>query len=399
MATSSVIYIQAALGMTSLMIAIIFYMAWKTLGEKAWALNWAIAFLSSTLYWLVNLSAKLFPSHEMYWLTANALGFAMITLALRGHCQRTNCRILPKNLWPFAIILYTGVLWTTVVKPHAGLSAAVLPTVAAISLLLSASMVVRHRKRTRPAEWASAITMIAFALIQLPAAVFAYGLGPDTDVVMGMMFSHPSVLVIPAGFVGMAMFIIFMIASDLSEDMKEIAVRDQLTGCLNRRGFGEQAAVAYANSRRLQQPMAVIMADIDHFKSVNDEFGHAVGDDALIHFTKLLYEKRRVEDIVARVGGEEFSLVLPGMDITKATVIADELCTRMATTPLVVHGRQVVMTASFGVATVSGEDTCVSDVIIKADRALYRSKRAGRNRVDLESSQMIRTINGSIETV
>jgi GGDEF domain-containing protein len=87
------------------------------------------------------------------------------------------------------------------------------------------------------AEWASAITMILFAVVQLPAAVFAYSLGPDPDVVMSLMYSHPAVLVIPAGFVAMAMFIIFMLASDLYEDMKEIAVRDQLTGLLNRRHF------------------------------------------------------------------------------------------------------------------------------------------------------------------
>ena len=211
---------------------------------------------------------------------------------------------------------------------------------------------------------------------------------------------HPSVLMLrPAGLVGMGMFVIFMLASDLYEDMKEIAVRDQLTGLFNRRGFGEQCAMAYASGRRGKNNLSVIVADIDHFKSVNDEFGHDIGDEALQHFATLLTENRRVDDIAARIGGEEFVLVLPGTDIQEATAIADELCLRMATSPLVSAGRQIVMTASFGVATIADKDTCMTDIVIKADRALYRSKRAGRNRVDLESSQIARSFDGELESV
>ncbi len=399
METSAVIYIQAALGIVSLMTSFIFYMAWKTLGEKPWALRWAMAFVASSIYWFAHLFSSQFSSFETYWLTANAFGFAMITLALRGHCERSECQYLPDNLWPVSILIFTGVMWTTLVTPHAGLSAAILPVVSAITLLLSAAMIIRHREQTRTAEWASAITMIIYALGQIPAAVFVYRLGPDSDVVTQFMFSHPSILLVPAGYVGIAMFVIFMLASDLYEDMKEIAVRDQLTGLFNRRGFGEQSAIAFANARRAEHVVSVIAADIDHFKSVNDEFGHSIGDEALRHFASLLSDNRRVEDIVARIGGEEFVLVLPGTDIREATAIADELCIRMATSPMVTDGRQIVMTSSFGVASISDQDTCLTDVVIKADRALYRSKRAGRNRVDLESSQIMRTFDGSLETV
>jgi len=390
-------FIQATLGMTCLMIAIIFFMAWKTLGEMPYALNWAVAFVASTFYWLANLAVSWFPNYEGYWLTVNALGFVSITLALRGHCQRTNCSRLPGNLWPYASLAFAVVFWTTIVRPHAGLSAAILPFVAAITLLLSATMILKHRETPRPAEWAAAITMVIFGLVQFPAAVFAYGLGPEQSVVAEMMFSHPTVLVIPAGFVGMAMFVIFMLASDVSGDMKEIAVRDQLTELLNRRGFGEQSTIAYATARRRRAFVSVIITDIDHFKTINDEFGHAVGDDALVHFACLLSKLRRADDIIARIGGEEFALVLPGTDIEEAISIADELCERRASSPLMVEGRDVVMTASVGVAVISEKDTSLADVIARADRALYRSKRAGRNRVDLESSQKIRAVDGSLE--
>jgi diguanylate cyclase (GGDEF)-like protein len=398
-ATSPMFINQATLGITCLIISIIFFMAWKTLGEMPYALNWAVAFAASAFYWLANLVVGWFPSFEAYWLTINALGFVSITLALRGHCQRTNCERLPGNLWPYTGLVFAGVIWTTLVQPHAGLSAAILPSAAAITLLLSASMILKHRESPRPAEWAAAVTMIIFSLVQFPAAVFVYGLGPEQGVVAEMMFSHPTVLVIPAGFVGMAMFVIFMLASDVSVDMKEIAVRDQLTELLNRRGFGEQSALAYATSRRQHAPVSVIMTDIDHFKSVNDEFGHAAGDEALAHFAGLLREYRRVDDIAARIGGEEFALVLPGTGIEEAISVADDLCRRLAASPLIVDGRDVVMTASFGVAAISEKDTSLTDVIVRADRALYRSKRAGRNRVDLESSQLMRAVDGSLEAV
>ncbi len=399
MTMSPLTYIQVASGTTSLIIAIIFFMAWKTLGDKPWALHWSLAFLAATLYWLAMLGADRFPNFTSFWLLANALGIAMITLALRGHCQRTQCDHLPKNLWPFALLIFAGIAWTTIVQPHAGRSAAILPFAVAVSLLLSASIIIRHRERTRVAEWASAVTMILFALAQLLTAWHIYGLGPDRDLVLSELFSHASVMLIPAGLIAMAMFVMFMLASDLYEDMKEIAVRDPLTGLLNRRGFGEQTAVAYATARRTVQPVSVIAADIDHFKSVNDEFGHNIGDRALQHFSRLLMAERRVEDIVARIGGEEFVLVLPGTDIVEARTIADELCERLAASPMAVEERKVIMTASFGVAAISDKDASLADVVIKADRALYRSKRAGRNRVDLESSQTLRVLGGSLGTV
>ena len=397
--TSPVFYTQLSLALTSLMISVIFYLAWKTLGQKAHALNWSIAFLASSVYWLLIMMPGPFPNFESYWLTTNAFGFVLVTLALRGHCQRTDCQHLPKNLWPFSAVVFAGLAAVTVLWPHAGLSVALLPLYASITIVMSAIMIIRHRDKPRPAEWAAAATMLVFAVVQASVAGFLFGLGPEREPVFSQLYEHPSFLAMPAGFTGIAMFVIFMLASDMSEEMKEVAVRDQLTGLLNRRGFGEMAAKAYATARRSGRPVSVIMSDIDHFKDVNDEFGHAAGDAALAHFAELLTEDRRADDFAARMGGEEFALVLPGTELAETMAIADELCIRMASSPLVVDRRNVEMTASFGVATISDKDTCLTDVIVRADRALYRSKRAGRNRVDLESSQLMLRPDGTLESV
>jgi diguanylate cyclase (GGDEF)-like protein len=197
----------------------------------------------------------------------------------------------------------------------------------------------------------------------------------------------------------MGMFVIFMLASDISIEMKEIAIHDELTGVLNRRGLSEQGAVAFATSRRNEFPISVIMTDIDRFKFFNDEYGHAAGDSALVHFSGLLNAARRADDFIARVGGEEFALILPGTGLRSAMKIADALCANVESSSVLVDDASVKMTASFGVATISDKDTSLADTILRADRALYRSKRAGRNQVDLESSQLMLAIDGTLKPI
>ena len=397
--SNPIFYILVALTLTSAMISVIFYLAWKTLGEKPHAMSWSLAFLAATFQWAFNLGAPLFPTWEAYWLTVNGLALVMITLGLRGHCQRTHCTVLPENLWPYTGAVFAAIVWTTVVSKHVGISTALVPVAASISCFLTVPMIIRHREKTRPAEFAAAITIGVVGVSQLAAGVIAWLQGPLGDAALRALYVNVNFLTLPAGYTGMAMFVIFMMASDLSEEMKEIAITDQLTGTFNRRGLGENAARAYATARRTARPVSVVMTDIDKFKDINDEFGHSVGDTALIHFADILKERRRADDILARVGGEEFALILPGTVLEDAMRLADELCAKVEASPLQVDGARLPMTASFGVATLSDKDSCLTDIILRADRALYRSKRAGRNRVDLESSQMMLAIDGRLRPV
>lgn len=397
--TSPVFYILVALTLTSAMITVIFFMAWKMLGGKPYALSWAVAFLAATCQWSFNLASGLFPDWETYWIIVNSFALVMITLVLRGHCQRTNCRRLPSNLWPWAAAVYGGIVLTTIVYPHVGISTAIVPGVAALTLFGSAAMIVGHREVTRPAEWAAATTMVLFGIAQLAAAAVGLMQGAAGDPVYRDLYLHFNFLTLPAGYTGIAMFVILMLASDILEEMKQVAVRDQLTGLLNRRGFNEQAAKVYSMSRRSRQPASVVMTDIDRFKFINDEFGHAVGDNALCHFARILAVGRRTEDVLARVGGEEFAILLPGTSLESALRIADSLCALIESSPIRVDGNTLPMTASFGVATLSNSDSCLGDVILRADRALYRSKRSGRNRVDLESSQLMLALDGTLKPI
>ena len=396
---SPVFYIVVAMLLASATLSTIFFLFWKYFGKKPHALSWSVAFLAATLQWFVNLLYAQFPSAEAHWLVANAFAFVLIVLGLRGHCQRTDCQFLPNNLWPYAAAAYALLVWATVFQSHVGLRTAVTPALATAVLFVSAAMVIRHRERPRPAEWAVAVSMVLFGLCQGIAAGLALMQGANGDAVYQAMSLNFNFLTLPAGYMGIGMFAIFMLASDLSEQMIEIAVRDQLTGVYNRRGLGEQGGLIYAMHRRTEDPVAVVMTDIDRFKRINDEHGHAAGDEALCHFAAILKECRRGDDILARVGGEEFALIMPRTELADALAMADRLCEKIAATPMLSDDHTISMTASFGVACVSDSDTCLSDTIMRADRALYRSKRAGRNQVDLESSQLMLAADGTLHSI
>ncbi|MFQ5610472.1 MAG: GGDEF domain-containing protein, partial [Woeseiaceae bacterium] len=195
--TSPVFYILVALTLTSAMISVIFFLAWKTLGEKPYALSWSIGFLAATCQWFFNLASPLFPGFESYWLTVNAFALVLITLGLRGHCQRTNCTVLPQNLWPYAGAVYAAIVWTTLVDKHVGISTALVPGMAAVTLFFSALMILRHREKPRPAEYAAAITMIVFGLAQLAASGMAILQGPVGEESYRTLYIHFNFLTLP----------------------------------------------------------------------------------------------------------------------------------------------------------------------------------------------------------
>lgn len=177
----------------------------------------------------------------------------------------------------------------------------------------------------------------------------------------------------------------------LGERLRQQAVRDPLTGALNRRGFeiaaGRQATLAL----RLGQPMALLMLDLDHFKRVNDMHGHQVGDRVLCALSQLVHRAKRETDVFARLGGEEFCLVLPGTDVPGAKVFADRLRRSFEAMEIDTGRSFVSCTMSIGVAYASPRVLAegrhdVVDLLRQADEALYEAKRAGRNRIRFYAS-------------
>jgi diguanylate cyclase (GGDEF)-like protein len=166
--------------------------------------------------------------------------------------------------------------------------------------------------------------------------------------------------------------------------MEELALRDGLTGLLNRRAMQDRARAGLAQARRRQSPFALAMIDVDHFKAINDTYGHAAGDQVLGHVARVLSGAVRASDEVGRWGGEEFLVLLPDADAGEAAVAAERLREQIAVTEFHADARPIAVTVSIGVAILDGPrlGTTGLDVLIRvADAALYHAKAQGRNRV------------------
>ncbi len=166
-----------------------------------------------------------------------------------------------------------------------------------------------------------------------------------------------------------------------NDELRRLATRDPLTGCLNRRALFEQLEQLFIAQRAAGVPMCCIMTDIDHFKSFNDRYGHAVGDQVLQSVTRSLSSALREVDLLCRYGGEEFCIILPEVDMAQALSIAERLRVdiqrRAGSSVRSTAGLEV--TSSFGVAEMSADVSDPAQLIDMADKALYAAKHAGRN--------------------
>ncbi len=164
--------------------------------------------------------------------------------------------------------------------------------------------------------------------------------------------------------------------------LRKQATRDPLTGLANRSHFDAQATEALERSQRSGVPVTLMLCDVDHFKRVNDQYGHAVGDQVLVAMGQVLADNLREGDVLARWGGEEFLALMPASPLDAASATAERIRAAVAQAPLSVGPAPIALTLSFGVAQVHGPDD-LQAAIARADQALYAAKHAGRNRVQL----------------
>jgi len=174
--------------------------------------------------------------------------------------------------------------------------------------------------------------------------------------------------------------------SELEEknrELQELAYYDPLTGLPNRRFFFEHASLIFEEAKRYEKPLSLLIMDIDHFKKINDTYGHDVGDLVLKAFAGVLRGIVRQSDICARFGGEEFVVLLPNTDLEGAKVLAERIRTAVAKNP-VEHGSIVIVfTVSIGISQYRKGMQNIEKLIKEADTALYRAKEGGRNRVEV----------------
>ncbi|MGB0680713.1 MAG: diguanylate cyclase [Polyangiales bacterium] len=165
------------------------------------------------------------------------------------------------------------------------------------------------------------------------------------------------------------------------EEIYRLMTIDALTQLHNKRHFEEHIAKEVARSHRYRRPVSVIVFDIDHFKSINDTYGHLAGDAVLRQLGTVVLGRIRSHDVASRIGGEEFAVILPEVDLKSAAVVAQGLCQIVRETVFDFEGNRIDVTISLGVAQWSNSLTSHADLVAAADSKLYEAKRGGRNRV------------------
>jgi diguanylate cyclase (GGDEF)-like protein len=164
--------------------------------------------------------------------------------------------------------------------------------------------------------------------------------------------------------------------------MYESALRDDLTKAFNKKYFVDRVESEYAYSIRHDAPLALVTFDIDHFKKINDAYGHPGGDYVLAELSSTMHASIRVEDVFARIGGEEFAVLCRGADLTQGQIVGDRLRTSILQRKFVFEGQTIPVTISVGVAAVpNGSIKDAMEFIAASDQVLYEAKRGGRNRV------------------
>ena len=260
------------------------------------------------------------------------------------------------------------------------------PLLACLSLGVARSILVRADRTLRAADY---LTAGLFALSALPMllrgaielASYRFDVESARSFARNLFFLTGSGLPL-VGTIGF----LLMCNDRINEQLSRLAMLDPLTGVFNRRTFEERAQLVIAAAVERGRPLSLLAVDIDHFKDVNDEFGHAGGDEALRLVVALMRETLAEGQILSRIGGEEFAVLLPGADEDEARATAERLRRHLEGSPVDVEGRELFLKISAGVATLGPDMETLAILLRAADRALYAAKRAGRNRVATSSA-------------
>jgi diguanylate cyclase (GGDEF)-like protein len=306
-------------------------------------------------------------------------GFAAYAIALEIFHGLPRRRL---RLWLLATAVVLSSVWLAQVihSPALRLSVVVLLMATMLACVIS-NLYGSSRSRGRTRHILGSVVVLAVAILvyravtmyldpSLVTAVFALS--------RVQVFSYAVGSVLPV----VASFGFLLMCTERSQrDLERAARVDYLTDCYNRRAIEELGARAIAAARRHGMPLAVLVIDIDHFKKINDELGHAAGDLALVQAVGRIRTTLRTEDLLGRLGGEEFIVLMPNTDSSAAVVAGERIRQTFSATPLPLDGELRKVTLSVGAAVLAPADRQFSQLLLRADRAMYAAKNAGRDLV------------------
>jgi len=257
-----------------------------------------------------------------------------------------------------------------------------------VLMAATAGVIFRQRKRIQTGGVVLYLLLAVLALAALHALrIFVYGTGVATPMSLlqpsawGLFFIVCGSVTVPALFLAL----LLLIQTCQSEKMQAALTFDSLTQAYSRRSILDELDHELQRCERSGGRLAVLVLDIDHFKSINDRYGHAAGDTALRHYAQVVQNAVRASDRFGRLGGEEFVLLMYDCDAASALVHAQRVCDALRDTPLYLQGLEVPMTTSGGLASYQPADSA-DGILARADVALYQAKEQGRDRVVMARS-------------
>ena len=371
--------IMYGLALISAMLACGLWLSRKMLGAVRHAAIWAGAFAIGAVQWaVIGGYNSYFGETPLTFLGSTWCGGLVAILLCMGFRERAG---LPRrSLWMAGAALVTlgFVIVPETLLGYRQLTLATPQFTRMVFSLLAAATLIRPGRRPSGVEALSAV--ILGGLAALSATV---GYARIVDCGCETNAGRVILLVgLPVLYTGTGISCVLLLTVDLAGQLRRAARIDPLTELLNRRGFDEAAQRLLVQMRRQKRPSAVLHFDLDHFKAVNDSFGHARGDAVLRAVAACARGQCRPSDVLTRPGGEEFAILLGGASPQDAMAQAERL--RAAIAELAVLPVDCRVTASFGAAPVHPEGTpaeALADALDRADLALYRAKSEGRNRV------------------
>ncbi|QPF82104.1 GGDEF domain-containing protein [Bradyrhizobium genosp. L] len=309
-------------------------------------------------------------------LALNAVGFAACSMVWNAsrvfHGRKPNLPglVLGPIAWVGAV--------TVVENPALRLTIGA--AIVAVYAALTASELWRERRRAMQKRWPAIVVPVAHGCVLMLPILLGDLLRPHDEnfgsSVWVTLFSIELVL-----YAIGTVFVIFMMVSDRAVAVHKTAASvDPLSGMLNRRGFSEACARVIEREANAGRPVTVMIFDIDHFKSINDRFGHPAGDEILKLFAAVVVNNLRISDLSGRIGGEEFAALLP-CSLEEGVLVAERVREAFETSNIVCEEGAVDTTVSIGVAG-GPAGTELEVLLASADTALYQAKRGGRNRVE-----------------
>jgi diguanylate cyclase (GGDEF)-like protein len=350
---------------------VVLWMQERGVRALAW---WGAAYLvgaSAVTFWTTQEALSVPPE------LPNALLFIACGMVWTGARLFHGRPILPGALFAGAVIWFVAMQYGAFAgseQARVVLSSLVI----AVYAFCTAFELRRERRRPLLKQWLSIAVPLLHATVFLAPIPLCLSISHSGSAqALFALFALETILYV----VGTAFIVVVMAKERTALVHKTAAMTDQLTGVFNRRAFLDAADKLIAKRAHRSEPISVILFDLDHFKSINDRFGHAIGDEALRVFARTAVATLRTTDIVARLGGEEFAALVPGT-AADAAIAADRVRVAFRAAGLVIAGREMAATVSTGVASDVSPDS-INSLLVRADAALYRAKANGRNRVEV----------------